>query len=235
MSEESNFSLTTFSSNGKLLQIEHALNAVMEQGKPSLGIRANNGVVVICDKKLTALMDPESFQKCVQIDEHVGMTYSGMPADFRVVLSKARKEAHAYKLRYAEPIPIQVLVSTLADIMQEYTQSGGVRPFGVSLLVAGGTKQEGPKLFQVDPSGVSFAWKATAIGKDSNSSKAFLEKRYNPELELEDATHIAILTMRESFEGQLTENAIEIGVLSADFKWRSLLPSEIKDYLTEVE
>jgi len=217
------------------MQIEHALSAVSEQGRPALGIKAKDGVVIICEKKLSPLIDPKSIQKCAKIDDHIGVTFSGMPADFRVVLAKARKEAHAYKLQYGEAVPVSVLVSKLADIMQEYTQSGGVRPFGVCLLVAGATIQEGPKLFQVDPSGVSFAWKATAIGKDWHSSKAFLERRYNQDLEIEDATHIAILTLREGFEGQLTENAIEIGVVTSDMKWRSLPASEIKDYLAEVE
>ena len=97
--------------------------------------------------------------------------------------------------------------------MQEYTQRGGIRPFGISLLVAG-VDHEGPKLYQVDPSGAFFAWKASAIGKASAQAKDFLEKRYEDDLELEDAIHVALLTMKENFEGEMTEKNIEVGIIS---------------------
>ena len=86
------------------------------------------------------------------------------------------------------------------SVWQEYTQSGGVRPFGLSLLVAG-YDDNGPQLYQVDPSGAYFGWKATAIGKNHINAKNFLEKRYNEEMELDDAVHTALLTLREGFEG----------------------------------
>ena len=72
-----------------------------------------------------------------------------------------------------------------------------MRPFGVSMLVAGWDEDEGkPFLFQCDPSGAYFPWKATAMGKNHINGKTFLEKRYNAELELEDAVHTAILTLK---------------------------------------
>lgn len=54
----------------------------------------------------------------------------------------------------------------------------------MSLLVAGYDSQ-GPQLYQVDPSGSYFAWKASAIGKNMTNAKTFLEKRYSDEMELE--------------------------------------------------
>ena len=53
----------------------------------------------------------------------------------------------------------------------------------------------------MDPSGAYFGWKATAIGKNHVNAKNFLEKRYNEEMELDDAVHTALLTLREGFEG----------------------------------
>ena len=118
--------------------------------------------------------------------------------------------------------------------MQEYTQSGGVRPFGVSLLMAGLDADGTPKLYQVDPSGAYFGWKATAIGKNYLNAKAFLEKRYQDEMELEDAVHTALLTLREGFEGEMTSENIEVGIVSkADGKFRVLTPEQIQDYLDE--
>ena len=103
------------------------------------------------------------------------MVYSGLGPDSRVLIRKARKKAQSYYQMYKEEIPSVVLVREIAAIMQEFTQSGGVRPFGVSLLYAG-FDDDGPHLFQIDPSGSFFGWKATAIGKDAVNAKTFLER-----------------------------------------------------------
>merc|ERR1712072_830119 len=110
---------------------------------------------------------------------------------------------------------------------------GGVRPFGVSLLLAG-YDHNGPQLYQIDPSGSYFAWKASAIGKHMVNAKTFLEKRYNDELELEDAVHTALLTLKEGFEGAMDHTNIEVGIVGVDKKFKVLSPAEIKDYLGEV-
>lgn len=128
--------------------------------------------------------------------------------------------------------PVAQLVRDTASVMQEFTQSGGVRPFGVSVLVAG-YDDDGPQLFQVDPSGAYFGWKASAIGKNFLNAKSFLEKRYMEDMELDDAVHTALLTMREGFEGEMTEHNIEVGIVGADRKFRVLTPAEVKDYLEE--
>merc|ERR1711941_201829 len=104
---------------------------------------------------------------------------------------------------YREPIPVSQIVREEATVMQEFTQSGGVRPFGISLMIAG-YADAGPQLFQVDPSGAYFGWKASAIGKNFVNAKSFLEKRYSEDMELEDAIHIAILTLKEGFEEAIT-------------------------------
>ena len=161
------------------------------------------------------------------------------------------------------------LTREIAAIMQEYTQSGGVRPFGVSLLVAG-YDDAGPQLYQVrrwrwrwrarapsslslcgltaapsrsapaslhqvDPPGAYFGWRASAIGKNYTNAKTFLEKRYTPEMELEDAVHTSLLTMREGFEGEMTATNIELAVVGADKKFRVLPASSVADYLAEAE
>ena len=126
------------------------------------------------------------------------------------------------------------LTREIAAIMQEYTQSGGVRPFGVSLLVAG-YDDAGPQLYQVDPSGAYFGWRATAIGKNFTNAKTFLEKRYAADMELEDAVHTALLTLREGFEGEMNKDNIEVAVVGADKTFRVLTAAEVADYLAEAE
>jgi len=215
------------------------------------------------------------------------MVYSGMGPDYRVLVDKARKVSHTgYKRIYNEYPPTRILVQDVARIMQEATQSGGVRPYGVSLLIAGwdegidpedktvgadvefrnapgstgdnkkidktktgGIKKGGPSLYQVDPSGSYFPWKATAIGKSATSAKTFLEKRYTDGLELEDAIHIALLTLKETIEGEMNGDTVEIGIVGEPAnellgyegvegaqgpRFRKLTPREIEDYLTNL-
>lgn len=185
-------------------------------------------------KHKSILYDEHSVHKVEIIGKNLGMVYSGMGPDYRVLVKAARKLAQQYYLTYQETIPTAQLVQRVANVMQEYTQSGGVRPFGVSLLMAGWDEDdEQPYLYQCDPSGAYFAWKATAMGKNYTNGKTFLEKRYSEKLELEDAVHTAILTLKESFEGQMTEDNIEIGVCNKD-GFRRLSPSDIKDYLAAI-
>ncbi|RLN40551.1 proteasome subunit alpha type-2 [Panicum miliaceum] len=236
------------SPSGKLVQIEHALTAV-GSGQTSLGIKAANGVVIATEKKLPSiLVDETSVQKIQALTPNIGVVYSGMGPDFRVLVRKSRKQAQQYYRLYKESIPVTQLVRETAAVMQEFTQSGGVRPFGVSLLIAG-YDDNGPQLYQVDPSGSYFSWKASAMGKNVSNAKTFLEKRYTEDMELDDAIHTAILTLKEGYfvnivadrlwacryEGQISSNNIEIGIIRPDREFRVLSPAEIKDFLEEVE
>jgi len=231
-SERYSFSLTTFSPSGKLVQIEYALAAVAS-GAPTIGIKSTNGVVLATEKKHKSLLyDGTSVWKIEAINPYIGMCYSGMGPDYRLLVKNARKAAQNYELMYGERIPTVELVKRVASVMQEYTQSGGVRPFGVSLLICG-WDDEKPYLVQCDPSGAYFPWKATAMGKNFISGKTFLEKRYKDDIELEDAIHNAILALKESFEGQMTPENIELGIVTKD-GFRRLSVQEVKDYLANV-
>ncbi|KAJ5812418.1 nucleophile aminohydrolase [Penicillium riverlandense] len=260
MADRYSFSLTTFSPSGKLVQIEYALNAV-NQGVTALGIK----------EILLAAHRPPSLSKISLITPDIGMVYAGMGPDYRVLVDKARKVSHTgYKRIYNEYPPTRILVQDVARVVQEATQSGGVRPYGVSLLVAGwdegvepetaegvqtgggktgGILKGGPSLYQVDPSGSYYPWKATAIGKHATSAKTFLEKRYTEGLELEDAIHIALLTLKETIEGEMNGDTIEIGIVGppADHllgfkgvegaqgpRFRKLTKEQIEDYLTNL-
>lgn len=228
------FSLTTFSPSGKLVQIEYALNAV-SAGTTSLGIKATNGVVIATEKKLrSSLVDDSTVQRISTLTPNIGVAYSGMGPDSRVLVRKARKQAQAYYQLYKEQIPVAQLCREVATVMQEFTQSGGVRPFGVSLLLAG-YDENGPQLYQIDPSGSYFAWKASAIGKNMTNAKTFLEKRYSDDMEIEDAVHTALLTLKEGFEGQISGENIEVAIVGPDQAFKVLTAAEVSDYLEEVE
>mmetsp|Transcript_38396 Transcript_38396/g.110802 ORF Transcript_38396/g.110802 Transcript_38396/m.110802 type:complete len:236 (+) Transcript_38396:105-812(+) len=226
------FSLTTFSRTGKLLQIEYALNAVAN-GRTSLGICAKDGVVIATDKKLTSeLVDVAHVHKVELLTPSSGVCYSGVGPDYRVLVQRARKSSQIYLTTYGEVQPVSQLVKQVAGVMQEYTQRGGVRPFGISLLIGGVDGDGTPRLYQVDPSGAYFSWKATAIGKNYVNAKNFLEKRFAEDMELEDAIHTALLTLREGFEGEMNCHNIEVGVVR-NGKFTILTPEQIQDYLDE--
>ncbi|EGR47130.1 20S proteasome, subunit Y7 [Trichoderma reesei QM6a] len=258
MADRYSFSLTTFSPSGKLVQIEYALNAV-NQGITALGIKATNGIVLATEKKSSSpLADQSSLSKISHITPNIGTVYSGMGPDYRVLVDRARKVSHTgYKRIYNEYPPTRILVQDVARVMQEATQSAGVRPYGVSMLIAGWDEgidpeeetEGGPMLYQVDPTGSYFPWKATAIGKSATKAKTFLEKRYSEELELEDAIHIALLTLKDNIEGEMNGDSIEIGIVGppADHllgvegvegatgpRFRKLTPQEIEDYLSSL-
>ena len=234
----SDYSLTTFGQGGELTQVSYALKAV-DNGETCLGIRAKNGVVIAAEKKITSpLIEPDTIHKVEAVNSKVGICYSGIGPDFQQVLLKARKDAITYDARYRESISPFMLCKEVAELFQEYTQSGGVRPFGLGLIACGVDVDEGPQIFQIEASGAYYSWKATALGRGAATAKGFLEKRYSDDLDIEDAIHTAILTLKDSFEGELTADNIEVGVVRStdpELKFQSLSVSEIKDYLREVE
>eukprot|EP01062_Namystynia_karyoxenos_P062682 TRINITY_DN55556_c0_g1_i1.p2 TRINITY_DN55556_c0_g1~~TRINITY_DN55556_c0_g1_i1.p2 ORF type:complete len:268 (+),score=109.63 TRINITY_DN55556_c0_g1_i1:104-805(+) len=226
------FSLTTFSPQGKLVQIEHAMAAV-QSGHTTLGIKATDGVILVTEKRIPALADGKDFRKMQMLDDHVGLIYAGMNADMRLHAAEARRACQRYRMQYAEPIPVGQLVREIASVMQEYTQSGGVRPFGVSLLVAGYDTM-GYHLYQVDPSGLFIPWKATAIGKGAANAKSYLEKRYAADTHLEDATHTALRTLKEGFDGQMKSTNIEVARVE-NGKFTVLDETDVQEYLDEMQ
>ncbi|TIA75355.1 hypothetical protein E3P89_00337 [Wallemia ichthyophaga] len=211
---------------GQLKQVDHALAAVA-QGTTSLGVKASNGVVIATEKKQPSpLVDDSMLEKVALICPTIGCVYSGMGPDFRQLVTAARKSAQAYWKMFNEYPPTRVMVGEIASIMQGATQKGGMRPYGCSLLVAGYDKTRGSSLYQVDPSGSYWAWKASAMGKNMVNAKTFLEKRYNEDISLEDAIHTSLLTLKEGFEGQMTEKTVDIGIIHIPSEWDTKNPPE---------
>lgn len=236
MSDRYNFSLTTFSPSGKLVQIEYALNAV-QQGATCIGIKADNGVVLVSEKRSASpLIDDSTINRLAKLCDRVGLGYAGMGPDARLLTSKARKVASSYHRTYGQDPPVHQLVKEVASTIQEYTQSGGVRPFGVSLLLAGlDGNGKSCSLYQVDPSGAFWPWRAAAIGKGQTQARSFLEKRVQEQpADREDAIHTALLALKETFEGEMHEYNVEIGLVDPVQGFRLLSPSEIRDHLANI-
>ncbi|MGA7470272.1 MAG: archaeal proteasome endopeptidase complex subunit alpha, partial [Halobacteriota archaeon] len=160
--------ITVFSPDGRLFQVEYAREAV-KRGTTSVGIKAKDGVALLVDKRISSrLLEPQSTEKIFQIDDHIGAVTSGLVADARALVDRARVDAQINRVVYNEPIRIEALAKKIADHKQTFTQYGGVRPYGTALLI-GGIDDSGPRLFETDPSGALLMVKATGIGSGRNA------------------------------------------------------------------
>lgn len=221
--------ITVFSPNGRLYQVEYAREAV-EKGTVSLGIRYGSGVLLAVDKNLTDdLVIANSVEKIYKIDDHIGAATSGLVADGRRVVDKARVDAQSYKLTYGEPIEVQGMIKKMTDNMQLYTQIGGLRPFGVALLV-GGVDDDGTcHLYETDPSGSFWEYRATAIGEQSKNIKDIFRKEYKPDLTKAEAIDLALRAMYKGTEEQFNSDSVEISVIdSRTKKYDTFSDKEVK-------
>lgn len=226
--------LTIFSPDGKLYQVEYAFQAV-RQGWSSLGIRVNEGVVLAAEKAMIKpLIDISNLEKVVAIDTHVGATFAGFGSDGRILIDHARLIAIRHRLTYGEPVPVEYLTRSICDVKQMYTQHGGVRPFGVSLII-GGVDATGPKLLKTDPAGQYFSYFATAIGRGETRIEEVLEKGYRSDMSLEDAVKLAIRALIVASEEKLGPRNIDIAIIPADVKaYRKLTEEEVAEFIARV-
>ncbi|AFL94876.1 proteasome subunit alpha [Thermococcus cleftensis] len=224
--------ITVFSPDGRLFQVNYAREAV-KRGATAVGVKWKEGVVLAVEKRITSrLIEPSSYEKIFQIDDHIAAAPSGIIADARVLVDRARLEAQIYRLTYGEPVPLTVLVKKICDLKQAHTQYGGVRPFGAALLMAG--VNDKPELYETDPSGAYFEWKAVAIGSGRNTAMAIFEEHYDENLDMEGAVKLAILALAKTLEEPSPES-IEVAYITMDDKrWRKLSTEDIRRYLSEI-
>lgn len=210
---------TIFSPEGRLYQVEYALEAISHAGT-SLGILASDGIILAAEKRNTnKLLDEVNFsEKIYKLNNDLCCSVSGITSDANVLINELRLIAQRYQLQYQEPIPIENIVSSLCNVKQAYTQFGGKRPFGVSILYMGWDKQFGYQLYQSDPSGNYGGWKATCIGNNNQTAISILKQEYKiGETKLTDALRLAIKIMSKTLDTtKLTSEKVEIAVLSRE-------------------
>ena len=199
---------TVFSPDGRLLQVEYAKKTV-KQGTSAIGIVYKDGVLVLADKRiLDKLIVASSIEKVFQIDEHIGATASGILSDARILIQRAQLLAQQHRVTYDEPIEIPTLVKNICDLKQNFTQYGGARPFGVSLLIAG-VEDKKPMLFTTDPTGIFFEFKATAVGEAEDELKEILAKKYRDNLKFEDALKLALSSLKSVLGKQFNPDRLD--------------------------
>ena len=166
-------SITSFSPDGRIFQVEYAIEAI-RHGSTAIGVKCPEGVVLVVEKRIYSLQDPESIEKIFDIDSHVGAAIAGLTADARVLIDHARVQAQINRLTYDEDIQVSQLIRKVCDLKQIYTQNAGGRPFGVSLLIAG-IDSNGPQLMMSAPSGAYWSFRAQAIGAGAPKVQEFFD------------------------------------------------------------
>ena len=227
-------SIAMFSPDGRLLQVEYAKKTV-KQGSTSLGIRCEDGIVLAVDKRfVNKLVDPSSIEKISKIDNHVACAMSGIVSDGRVLVDRLRYMAQEHKFVYDTPSDILMLVKDISDLKQTYTQSGGVRPFGVSLVI-GGIDVDGPKLFVTDPTGIYFQYFAKAIGEKEKEIDAILQSDYKKDISVDEGIKLALKAMKEALGDDYDEKRVSIKTITEGHDdLKSLTNEEIKKYSKKV-
>ncbi|TFY73810.1 hypothetical protein EWM64_g10203 [Hericium alpestre] len=217
---------TIFSPEGRLYQIEYAMEAISHAGTV-LGVLAQDGVVLAAEKKVTGkLLDLSeakeggyggSGEKIFLLNSNVIAGVAGITADANSLVNYARNAAQQHLLRYNEDIPVEILAQRLCDLKQSYTQFGGLRPFGVSLLYAGYDPHYHFQLYHSDPSGNYSGWKATCIGANNGTAQSLLKQEYKDDISVEDAIGLVMRTMSKTMDSTtLGSEKLEFATLTLD-------------------
>ncbi|MFB6086569.1 MAG: archaeal proteasome endopeptidase complex subunit alpha [Halodesulfurarchaeum sp.] len=227
--------ITIFSPDGRLYQVEYAREAV-KRGTASIGVRASDGVALVVDKPVRSpLVEQSSVEKLHKADDHIGIASAGHVADARRLIDFARRDAQVNRLRYEEPIGVETLTKDVTDHIQQFTQIGGARPFGVALLI-GGLENGRPRLFETDPSGTPYEWQAIAIGSDRGDLQSFLEEEYDPEIELAEAVGLALRALGSVSEEGIAPEGVGAATVDAESEqYLELAEEEIREYLEDAD
>ena len=207
--------ITMFSPDGRLLQVEYAKKTV-RQGSTAIGMVCSDGVLFVTDKRIVdTLVVPESVEKIWQIDDHIGATASGILSDARVLIERAQLRAQQHRVTYDTPVDVVTIVKDIANLKQICTQSGGLRPFGVSILIAGidGNK---PTLFETDPTGIFFEYRASVIGEGEVEVEEILQKEYKPDITIEDGFRLCLDALKKVLGENFSIDRIDAAYIRKD-------------------
>ncbi|KAL3699955.1 hypothetical protein R1sor_017977 [Riccia sorocarpa] len=231
---------TIFSPEGRLYQVEYAMEAISNAGA-AIGVLAKDGVVLAAEKRVISklLATSKSTEKMYKIDDHVACAVAGIMADANILINTARLQAQRYTLAYQEPMPVEQLVQSLCDTKQGYTQFGGLRPFGVSFLFAGYDKKFGFQLYMSDPSGNYGGRKAGAIGANNQAAQSMLKADYKEDITREEAVNLALKVLSKTMDStSLSAEKLELAELSltpeGEVKYRVTTPENLNKLLVKL-
>lgn len=225
--------ITMFSPDGRLLQVEYAKKTV-RQGSTAIGMVCKDGVLLVADKRIVEkLIIPESVEKVFKMDDHIAATASGILSDARVLIERGQVKAQQHSVTYDSPVDTITIVKEICSLQQICTQSAGLRPFGVSILVAG-IDPDGPKLFETDPTGIYFQYQATAIGEGEPEVEEILNKEYNPNMTIEEGFNLALSALMKVLGKEFSTQRIDAAYIKTDEKKLIQLTKDKLDKICKV-
>lgn len=225
--------ITVYSPDGRLFQVEYAREAI-KRGALAVGVKYKNGVVLIAEKKTrNKLAETKITEKLFKIDESTGCVVAGLIADGRALVNYARLEAQINRITYSERIPVSILAKKICEFMRLHTQQAGLRPFGVSLLLAG-IDETGINLYETDPSGALIGYKAGGIGEEKHAVIEIFEKNYKEDMNRSQAVLLALDAVAKVADRKFEVSDIEICVIEVELGFQELTKEDIQKYLDKL-
>ena len=224
---------TMYSPDGRIYQVEYAMETV-KRGTLAIGVCSKEGVIIAVEEKARTLQTTGITQKIFQVDFHVGIAAAGYIPDARIQVDNARFFSQGNRMTYDESVEIGTIAKYLADQSHQFTQYSGVRPNGVSLIIAG-IDQKGESIYVTDPSGTYVQYAAVAIGAGSDDVNDFLEKHYKPDMSIDDAASLAIAAINLKNEQKDRIDDIKMAKVTTETKvFEKVSESDLKNYSQNV-
>ncbi|XP_021360390.1 proteasome subunit alpha type-5 [Mizuhopecten yessoensis] len=230
--------VNTFSPEGRLFQVEYAIEAI-KLGSTAIGIQTSEGVVLAVEKRVTSpLIETASIEKVMEVDDHIGCAMSGLIADSRTLIDKARVEAQNHWFTYNEKMSVESVTQAVSNLALQFgdddADPGAMsRPFGVALLFAG-IDHKGPQLFHMDPSGTFIQYDAKAIGSGSEGAQQALQDVYHKSMTLKEACKNALTILKQVMEEKLNSTNVEMGTVTPQKKFHMFTKEELEDVIKEI-
>jgi len=230
--------VNTFSPEGRLFQVEYAIEAI-KLGSTAIGIQSSEGLVLAVEKRVSSpLMEAQTTEKISEIDTHIGCAVSGLMADSRTLVDRARVEAQNHWFLYNEKMSVESVTQAVSNLAIQFGDSDNEgnamsRPFGVAILFAG-IDDNGPQLYHMDPSGTYVQCDAKAIGAGCEGAQQALQEGYHKAIDLKEALKVLLNILKQVMEDKLNSTNVELATITKDKGYHLFSKEEVEQLITAI-